>query len=294
MEEMNQTPNTEKSLKGYKMIVLLLAIILGGLSFMYYKQVRDIQAEYKIEKDTLTNRLSALMGEYDSIRTENDTMSVSLVEQRQRADSLMQRLAKERSFSRSKIKEYEKELGTLRTVMRNFVKQLDSLNTLNIKLTTENIAIREQISNERLRAEKAEEKADELDVKVRQGSVLKARDINLIALNNNDKNVSRASRAARLRVDFVVSANALARPGEIDLYVRITGPDGYILTNNANATFNFEGDRISYSATRQVDYQNSDLPVSIFYNGSGIVAGKYKVAIYAEGHLIGSNEVIMR
>lgn len=293
MEEMNQ-PQENKSIKGYQIVVVIMIVILAALSFMYFKQVRELKAEYQIEKDTLTNRLTNLMFDYDNIRTTNDTISHSLEMQRGKADSLMTRLSKERSLNRSKIKQYENELGTLRTVMRGFVKQIDSLNTLNTKLIGENVEYRKQVTTERLRADKAEEKADELDVKVRKGAVIRARDIALLALNERDKDVTRASRAARLRIDFVLSGNELSKPGSRNVYVRLTGPDGYILANSANALFSYEGDRISYSATREIDYQNQDLPVSIYYNGSGITGGKYKVAVYMDGYLIGSNEIVMR
>ena len=48
-------------------------------------------------------------------------------------------------------------------------------------------------------------------------------------------------------------------PGNKAVYVRITAPDGYVLTTEAMPTFEFEGERLSYSAMREVDYQNQDL-----------------------------------
>ena len=95
-------------------------------------------------------------------------------------------------------------------------------------------------------------------------------------------------------MDFVLSSNELATPGERNVYARIIGPDGYILANAANAVFEYEGDMISYSATRQIDYQNQDLGVSLYYNGGGITAGKYVVSIYMDGYLIGSTETLLR
>ena len=178
--------------------------------------------------------------------------------------------------------------------MRGYLHQIDSLNTLNQKLVNENITYRKQITSARLRADKAEEKAQELSTKVQKGAVIRARDIALVALNRSDKVVSRAARAERLRVDFVLVGNELSQPGERNVYARIIGPDGYVLANRSNAAFNYEGDMITYSATRQVDYQNEDLSVSLFYNGTGITGGKYQVMIYIDGHLIGSNEIILR
>ena len=145
-----------------------------------------------------------------------------------------------------------------------------------------------------LNADMAEEKAAELDNKVKVGSVLRARDIRLSALNDRSKPVSRVKNAARLRVDFVLAANELATPGNKAVYVRITSPDGYVLTTEAMPTFEFEGERLSYSAMREVDYQNQDLEVGIYYNSTGFAAGTYQIQLYCEGRLIGQTQVVMK
>lgn len=291
---MEENTQKNKSLKGYQIIVIILALVLVGLSFMYFKQVSDLKEDFQLERQTLNESLDGLRRDYDEIQTTNDTINHHLAQERFKVDSLQQRLQKEVNYSRSRIREYEKELGTLRTVMRGFVQQIDSLNKLNTTLIAENIRARETISHERLRADMAEEKADELGTKIRKGAVIRARDISLVTLSKNDKVTTRASTAARMRVDFVLSGNELSQPGQRNVYVRITSPDGYIMSTDAGATFSFEDDRITYSATRQVDYQNQDLPVSLYYNGSDITAGKYKVAIYIDGYLAGSSEVILR
>ena len=58
------------------------------------------------------------MQDFDDLQLSNDTLSLQMGIERQRADSLMQRLKQERSWSLAKIKQYEKEVGTLRTIMR--------------------------------------------------------------------------------------------------------------------------------------------------------------------------------
>lgn len=162
------------------------------------------------------------------------------------------------------------------------------------KLINENVTYRKEISSAKLRAEMAEEKAAELDNKVRVGAVIRARDIRLSALNANSKPVSRIKNAARLRVDFVLTANELATPGAKTVYVRITSPDGYVLTTEAMPTFDFEGERLSYSAMREVDYQNQDLEVGIYYNSTGFAAGAYTVQLFCDGRLIGTSQIAMR
>ncbi len=289
-----QPSTPDKSIKGLKIMIVILAVILIGLSAMYFLQVKQMRDDFAVERDTLTNRLTTLLANYDSLRTENDTISQHLEVERFKTDSLLQKLQSERRLSYRKIREYEKQLGYMRTVMEGYIRQIDSLDKMNKQLIGENITYRKEIATARQRADMAEEKANELSTQVRKGSVIRARDIALRALSASDREVSRANRAARLRVDFVLVGNELSTPGERNVYVRIIGPDGYVMANGANDVFNYEGDMITYSAKRSVDYQNQDLSVSVFYNGAGITGGKYSVMIYIDGHLIGNNEIILR
>jgi len=264
-----------KSILGYRIVIIILAVILAAITVLYYNIHRQQQADYDllvIDRDSIQNNLSDLMQDFDDLQLSNDTLSLQMGIERQRADSLMQRLKQERSWSLAKIKQYEKEVGTLRTIMRGYLHQIDSLNTLNKKLIDENVSYRKEITTAQMRAEMAEEKAQELNNKVRQGSVINARGIRMVALNARSKEVSRIKNAERLRVDFTLTANALATPGEKTIYVRILSPDGYVLSSESVPTFEFEGERLSYSASRDVDYQNEDLNIGIFYTGSGFTA----------------------
>jgi len=290
-------PSVDKSIRGYRVVIILLAVILAALSILYFNIHRQQQADYallQIDRDSIQSNLSHLMVDFDNLQVANDTLSGTLQQERERADSLMERLKKERSWSYAKIKQYEKEVGTLQTLMRNYLRQIDSLNTLNQKLITENVGYRKEISDISRRAEMAEERATELDNMVKQGSVLKARDIRLTPLNDRGKEVTRIKKAVRLRTDFVLAANELTTPGDKTVYVRILAPDGYVLSSESAPTFEYEGERLSYSAERTIDYQNEDLQVGIFYAGSGFTAGKYTIQLYAEGRLIGSTEIVMR
>lgn len=287
----------DKSIRGYRVVITLLAVILAAMSLLYFNIHRQQMADYEllqVDRDSIQSNLTHLMDDFDNLKINNDSISASLGMERERADSLMERLKKERSWNYAKIKQYEKEVGTLQTLMRNYLRQIDSLNTLNKQLISENVNYRKEISTISQRAELAEEKAAELDNMVKQGSVLRARDIRLTALNAKSKDVTRIKNAARLRTDFTLAANELTTPGDKTIYVRILAPDGYVLSSEGAPTFDYEGERLSYSAQRSIDYQNEDIAVGIFYNGSGFTAGKYTVQLYAEGRMIGSAEIVMR
>ena len=296
-DEDEQQSDAGKAIRGYRIVIIILAVVLAALSLLYVNIHRQQKADYellRIDRDSIQSNLTSLVEDFDRLQTTNDTLSANLGFERHRADSLLTRLKKERSWSLAKIKKYEKEVGTLRTLMRGYIRQIDSLNTLNQKLISENVGYRKEISTISQRAELAEEKAAELDNKVKIGAVLNARGIRIVPLNGRSKEVSRVSRAERLRTDFTLAANNLASSGEKTVYLRILAPDGYVLATDSPIMMEYEGERLTCSASRDIDYQNQDLAISIFYNGAGFTAGTYIVQLYADGRLIGTSEVPLR
>ena len=291
--EKEENEAVKKSLQGYRVVIILLAIILAGLSILYFNLNRQQQADYALlqaDRDTIQSNLTSLINEYDNLKYQNDTIAAQLA----KANEMVEQLKRERRFNYNKLKAYQKEVGTLRAVMKNYLRQIDSLNTLNKKVIGENVSLRKEISTAKLRADVAEERASELQNKVAQGSVLRARGITLVALNANDKEITRVKNAETLRADFTVGANELAAAGNRPIYLCITSPDGYLLSTDAMPTFTYQGSKKGYSASREVDYQNEDLDVSIFYKGSGFIPGTYKIELYMGNNQIGTTEVVLR
>lgn len=292
-EMLEEQKRVKKTLLGFRIVVIILAILLAGISALYFSLNYQQQQDYKLleeDRDSIQSNLKSLIVEYDDLKYQNDTIAAQL----QKASNMIEQLKYERRLNYNTIKKYQKEVGTLRTVMKNYLRQIDSLNKLNKQVIGENVTLRKEVSTANLRADIAEERASELQNKVRQGSVLSARGIGIVALNGKDKEISRVKTAVTLRIDFTVAANTLAATGNRVIYLRLISPEGYLLTTEAMPTFLYNGEKTGYSASREIDYQNEDVAVSIFYKGSGFVAGAYKVELYSDGHLIGSAEVAMR
>ena len=282
-----------KAVRGYRIVIIILAVILVALSVVYFNMHRQQAAEYALleeDRTKIQGDLDSLIVSFDDLKIQNDSIAASLEE----ANQIMEQLKNERRLNYAKIRAYEKEVGTLRTVMQGYIRQIDSLNNINQKLTMENVSYNKQISTQKLRAEMAEERAEELTNKVRAGAVIRARSITLKPLNGKGKEITRVQKAERLYVDFALSANDLAEPGNRPVYVCVTSPEGYLIANSAAATFMFEGEPKVYSEVREVDYDCSDLGVGIYVSGNGFTAGTYTVEIYVDGHLAGTNQIVMK
>ena len=292
-DDYGQEQVDNKAVRGYRIVIIILAVILVALSVVYFNMHRQQQAEYALleeDRTKIQGDLDSLIVSFDDLKIQNDSIAANLEE----ANQLMEQLKNERRLNYAKIRAYDKEVGTLRTVMQGYIRQIDSLNNINQQLTRENISYKKEISTAQLRAEMAEERAEELNNKVRVGAVIRARSITMQALNNRGKEVTRVKNAQRLYLDFALAANELAEPGNKAIYACVTSPEGYLIANNSASTFTFEGEQKVYSAMREVDYECADLPVGIYVDGSGFTPGTYRIELYVEGRLAGTAEVAMR
>lgn len=290
----------KRSSKGYMTIAVVLLILLlpaGFFSIKWGMKAKTIEEDYALiesarqlfedQNMALRHDAETLVLALDSLKGQNDTMLVKY----QEAVVMLEQLQREKTYNYEQLARYRREVETLRGVMRGYLAQIDSLNNVNSTLQAQNIAYRQEISTAELRAEVAEERAGELETSVRIGAVVRSSGIRMVALNSNSREVRSIRRASRLRVDFELTANELAEPGEKSVYVCITGPDGYLLSTEEMIIFSFEGEDMVASAMRKVDYENQSVPVSIYYDGGGFVRGTYKVDIYLDGRLSGSQEV---
>lgn len=279
--------------------IILLVLLIPAAYFsvtlgMQKKTIEDnleiVESARRIfedENSVLQRNAEDLVTELESLKDKNDTMMLKY----QEAVVMLEQLQKEKTYNYEQLAKYKKEVAMLRDVMKGYLRQIDSLNTINSNLQAQNIKYKKEINTAQLRADVAEEKADELNTKVRIGSVIQASGIRMTALNAKSNEVKRMKLAKRLKVDFDLTANELAEPGEKSIYLRITGPDGYLLAPSEVILFNFEGDEMRASAVRKVDYENESVPVSIFYDGESFTNGTYSVDIYVDGRLSGTKEI---
>lgn len=304
MESQGQTNNQEiakgksKAVAFLSILIVFLVIAIAALSWMYYQKNKDseeIQVMLTAEKDSISNKLKGLMKDYASLETSNDTLNQKLQVEQKRVKDLYSQIQKERNISFTKIKEYQRELGTLRTIMKDLLHDVDSLNAMNQQLIAENVKVKEEATTAKKAVKELEQKTEELNSQVEKGSIIKARSVAAMAVNKRGNEVTRARRVEKIRVCFTLSENAIAKPGVRDAFIRILGPDGFVLAKAETDLFDFQGEKIVFSAKREVDYQNQDVEMCIYYDNKGeLVAGKYQATVYLDGNQVGYSEFMLK
>lgn len=285
----------EKKLKRTMWILVVVAVALVAVLGYVWSRKSSLISELEDEKRDLTEQMESLQNDYATLSSDYDSINSQLDTSRAEVADLLERIKKTNATNRAKMRQYEKELGTLRSIMRNYIVQIDSLNTLNHKLTAEAAAARREAAASKAESAQLSQQVENLTGQVAAGSVIKARGLHIAAYNSSDKVTDRSSRTVRLLTSLSLVENDLAPKGPVRVFIRVKDPDGIILTNSNRSSFTFNGETMVASASRRVDYEGSEVDLSIYLNDiPEYRKGVYTVEAYTEQAFLGKSELMLR
>lgn len=298
LERLERKENEKKANGGLKtvMIAMIAVAAVLAVALVYVLTSKNkLVGQLNDEKKDLTEQIQMLQNDYEGLSSDYDSINAQLDSSREEIAQLVERVKKTEATNRAKIRQYQKELGTLRTIMKSYIVQIDSLNTLNHKLTAEAASARkEAAASKRLNAELSQQ-VEDLTGRVTAGAVLKARGVRLEAYNNNDKLTDRSGKVSRLLVTMSLLENELTPKGPVRVYVRVTDPDGNLLTDGRNTSFTIGEETLQATASREVDYQGAEVEMGIYVNNiPSFRKGVYSVTAYTNQGQIGSAELLLR
>lgn len=298
LERLERKQAEAKANKPLKAVMIVMAVIALGLAaaLAYTLTSKNkLVGELNQDKQELTEQIQALQADYEDLSSEYDTINAQLDSSRVEIAQLLERAQKTDATNRAKMRQYEKELGTLRTIMRSYIVQIDSLNTLNHKLTADAAAARREAAEHRQRSEELAQEVETLTGKVSAGSVIKARGLSMSAYGQGDKITDKSTKAVRLLVNLSLIENELAEHGPVRVYVRVTDPDGNLLSDGKGTTFNYGGEVLEATASREIDYEGREVDLGIYVNNIPAFAkGVYQVRAFTEQSALGVSELLLR
>ncbi len=269
-------------------LLFLSNIVMFWLLMQRGKEVEQTQqqvASVTSEKENVTVMLENMLASYDTLKTDNEQLTVEMEAQRAQIEDLLVQV-KRGNYSLAKAK---KEAETLRKIMKGYVVTIDSLNQANAALTAQNVGLTQELGEVKGQKEALTSEKEALEGKIAKGAVLHTTTINAGALfmRNNGKQVEtdRAKKAEMVKCCFTLGQNSVTDAGNKTLYMRVISPDGSVLpAGDTNNRFKFNGVEGEYSAKREVNYQNQAVDACIFWNGPGEMrTGQYIVEIYESG-----------
>ena len=278
-------------------VLLVAAIILGVMLMDTRKQNEEMQELFALEKEELENEYSSFSTQYDElqIRITNDSLQDKLEQEKLKTQQLLEELRQTKATDAAEITRLKKELKTVRAVLRSYVVQIDSLNRLNEELQKENKRVKARYSEASRKIDKITEEKENLTKKVSLASQLDAIGITFTPLKKNGKEAKKIKDAKKLAIGFTIAKNITTETGEKTIYVRILKPDEDVLSKSAGDTFTYENKELRYSIKKYIEYNGEEQQVKVYWDIEEFLqAGTYKVHIFADGNMIGSNSFTIK
>ena len=282
----------KKSLLIIAVSVLVIALI--GITYLLFTEKqsnRELIEEFALEKEDLENEYTRFAQQYDELKltVSNDSLSILLEQEQIKTQRLLEELRTVKSSNATEIRRLKKELASLRKIMIGYINQIDSLNKLTnqqkqviAEVTQKYNAASRQISN-------LSEEKENLNKKVTLAAQLDATNIWIEPKNKRDKKVKKVKDIVKFAIGFTIVKNITAETGERTLYVNIYKPNNEVLTKNAANTFEYENRSLPYSIKKYIEYNGEEQSITVFWNVEEYLsAGTYRVDIFADGTMIGS------
>ena len=269
----------------------LICVFLGANLYLKTNDLNELSGDYdqlELSKEQVVFDLEKMRFSYDTLQTENELMLAEIAAQQEKIDGLITKV-KNGNWALAKAK---KESETLRTIMKGYIVTIDSLNQLNVALTEENIAMKERVEEVQGRNDQLVQRQENMEEIIAAGRVLQSTDISAVGVrltsSGRQRETSRADKSDMIKVCFSLLENAIAEPGNKNLYLKVLTPDSTMLEYEPGAAF---------SASRNIDYANDRLTTCIFYTVEEdvtLVSGIYSFEILEEGVVIGTTQLELR
>lgn len=273
--------------------IILLAALVGVtiLLLSEKKANKELEQEFQLDKTDLENQYTDFAKQYDELRmtVSNDSLSTLLEQEQIKTQRLLEELRTVKSSNATEIRRLKNELSTLRKVMIGYINQIDSLNRLTAHQKEVIAEVTQKYNDASKQINSLSEEKKTLNKKVTLAAQLDATNVSVQAVNKRGKTAKKVKDVVKFRIGFTVVKNITAETGERTLYIRITKPDNSVLTKSEANTFSYENRQLTYSIKKYIEYNGEEQEITVYWDvNEYLYAGAYRVDIFADGILIGS------
>ncbi|MFK7783851.1 MAG: hypothetical protein AB8B56_01980, partial [Crocinitomicaceae bacterium] len=266
---------------------------MDGMNEMLEGYVGNMSNDLKVDFKNMLKTYDILLEKGSP--AQNDSINA----QKARIEELLVEVEKGK-MNGYQLYEARKEIETLRKIMKGYVVQIDSLNTLNIQLTSELDSTSTQLNLTKDERDKIQELAEQQGETIDKAKKLQAYNFSSGALrgklNGTVTVTTKARNSVQLKSSFTISENSVTSNGNKGVYLQITDPNGKIFQKRASNVISTDSGDVSYTDMKTINYTGSSIDVAIYYdlNDQKIDKGNYKVKIYCQGQMIGSDSFSLK
>lgn len=282
--------------KNNGLIIAISFLVIAMLTITYLlftekQNNKELIQVFELEKEELENDYTVFATQYDELKMTitNDSLAELLSREQLKTQRLLEELRTVKSSNAAEIRRLKQELSTLRKVMVSYINQIDSLNRVTQQQKQVIAEVTQKYNEASRQISNLSEEASKLNKQVSLAAQLDATNIWVQPKNKRDKVVKKVKDVVKFNIGFTITKNITAVTGERTIYVRITKPDNDALSKDASHTFTYENRSLNYSIKKYIEYNGEEQSVVVYWNVEEFLyAGNYRVDIFADGSLIGS------
>lgn len=315
-----------------KIIVILMVVIIGllgtiaYLSKIYSNKIQELNTTMadnaKLKSDLaevnksigsvvdiegrsndLKTNLTKMLHNYDELIKMDKSKADSLNAEKSKIQGLLNQintLKSQGNLTYSRLLKMEKENETLREIMKSYIKEIDQLNQLNKQIQTDLDETSEKLNTTTTERDEYKKVAEESTAKVKKGARLQAYSFTTSGMelkrNSTTKETTKAKETIQIKCLFTIGSNSLSTAGKKTVYMQVITPEGKTMQTRSSNIVETENGSVPFSEKRDIDYENESIDVGIYYDlrGEKATKGTYKVKIYCEGNLIGTDSFTLK
>lgn len=298
----------EKNKKILATVACLVAgVVIGCLTWLLVHQNKvSKEAMQQVEELQLMNEQLQLTNEYDELSASftqhegqmvmfnNDSIRAEYEAAKNKVEELRQELKRRDKLSADRIAQLQAEIATLKQIMRHYVEQINELNQQNEELRRKNETLEQDNRQLSSQVTSTTQQNKQLTEKVQLAEKLNVSSVSLTALKGNGKTEKNITKAKQLMVTFTVPQNNSTPVGKKTIYLRITSPEGNLLSGNG-IRFTFEGTSLEASAQKTIEYEGQEMAgVKIYWDVNATLnPGSYRVELFADNYRLASRNFEM-
>lgn len=288
----------------------IIALFASGVFYYSNGRVSDSESKTKPkaifstlvdnerEKETIMQELKDLKKTYDAIIIQNKTISLQLIQERDKVMVLMTDLEASKGLKIS-LDKYKGQLKSLQN-------KLQFISVENSKLKEQNVSIKKQnglMKEERYMTEEilkesqknSENLKKDLLTTVEKLSKVDVSGTTIIAYKLKSSGeliiTDKAIKVDGINVSFVVGKNEVAKSGTKIYYIQVVDNENKVL-GDSDGTHQYKS--LTYSFTTNVNYDRKLIHVSENLLGKKFNKGTYYVNIYDKEELVDESSFILK
>jgi len=306
MENQSEQSPKKNSNVIYFLIVVVLALLGTDVYLYLQKNKSDTKIVYQDdERNRLKIELDSLESQIEQVNTGKAKMSAAL---RAKNDSLQEKIKVLRvqlakgKLTKAELGKAQEDVKQLRYFVTKYTADIEELKKQNTNLSAERDTLKTNLTTVSAKATDLEKQNTDLDSKVKIAKGLKLGGINIVAYkvkgSGKEVEVTRASPAKKIKINFTVASNTLADKALHDVYVRVIDPTGNLVTGTDAGTFTADGQDLQYSYKTSIDFKDDGITYTIDWvspvTPNPFQKGAYTVLLYSDGSTMGKGSFSLK